>query len=423
MDVFKPLFLTKTDLAQSYSEYKPHFDLLLTRLLDYLHSILSLGNSLTYKARVKSFESYYKKIQKFKIKSVGKEMPLLTDILGIRIMCTFISNLEEVKNILLQNFELYDVENKGDHSNYKSFGYESIHFVVNVPDSFKVGLSIPEGIVFEIQLRTVLQDAWAEIEHDLVYKSETTALDVPMKRKLAAINASLTLADIVFQEINDYQKNLKIELDIRRFDFYKKADEYTANLLKDEASDCIGSEQKVNETNINAIETIDDMLVAALKAHNNTNYSLAIEIYTRVIAEIEKKNQKDLNNLHAQGSVLSVIYKHRGMAYFFAGDYQEACNDFKNSEEFDPKNFRAYYYMGIVLVLLGKNYEAIEEFTKSLDIMPNQAHVYFRRALSYYNLKRYVEALQDLNIASELGLNTVDMGKLRSAIAKKIDIV
>ena len=114
METFKPVFLTKADMAQVYSDYKPHFDLLLTRLLDYLQSILALGNSLTYKARVKSFESYYKKIQKFKIKSVGHEMPLLTDILGIRIMCTFISNLEEVKNILSKNFELYDVENKGD---------------------------------------------------------------------------------------------------------------------------------------------------------------------------------------------------------------------------------------------------------------------------------------------------------------------
>jgi len=419
METFKPVFLTKADMAQVYSDYKPHFDLLLTRLLDYLQSILALGNSLTYKARVKSFESYYKKIQKFKIKSVGHEMPLLTDILGIRIMCTFISNLEEVKNILSKNFELYDVENKGDHSNYKSFGYESIHFVVNVPNSFKVGLSIPDGIVFEIQLRTVLQDAWAEIEHDLVYKSETTALDVPMKRKLAAINASLTLADIVFQEINDYQKNLKIELDTRRFDFYRKADEFTANLLKDEAEAIVPDEEKVNEISVNSIESIDDMLVAALKAHNSGNYPLAIEIYTKVIFEIEAKNKKDI----AQGGVLSVIYKHRGMAYFFAGNYQAACNDFKNSEEFDPRNFRAYYYMGIVLVLLGKDYEAIDEFTKSLDIMPNQAHVHFRRALSYYNLKRYVEALHDLNIASELGLDTVDMKKLQSAIAKKIDIV
>ena len=419
MEVLKPLFLTKSDLNQAYTNYKPHFDLLLTRLLDYLQSILSLENSLTYKARVKSFQSYYKKIQKFKIKAVGKEMPLLTDILGIRIMCTFISNLEEVKNILAQNFELYDVENKGDHSNYKSFGYESIHFVVNVPDSFKVGLLIPDGIVFEIQLRTVLQDAWAEIEHDLVYKSETTALDVPMKRKLAAINASLTLADIVFQEINDYQKNLKIELDTRRFDFYKKADEYTANLLKDEVGEVSLDEQQANETNVNVIENIDDMLVSALKAHNNQNYSLAVEIYTKVIAHIENKKEVD----NPQGSVLSVIYKHRGMAYFFANDYQAACSDFKSSKEFDPKNFRAYYYLGIVLVMLGKNYEAIEEFTKSLEIMPNQAHVHFRRALSYYNLRQYIEALQDLNIASELGLDTVDMVKLRSAIAKKIDIV
>lgn len=111
------------------------------------------------------------------------------------------------------------------------------------------------------------------------------------------------------------------------------------------------------------------------------------------------------------------------MAYFSKGDYEIAAKDFELSAKSDPRNFRAYYYKGIALVLLGKNNEAIEEFTASLKIKNNQAHVYFRRALSYYNVASYVEALADLDVANSLGLDSIDAKKLRIAIAKKIDII
>ena len=176
-------------------------------------------------------------MQKYNIKSIDGEIPILTDILAIRIMCSFVSDLKPVKSIILDNFKCCDIENKGEGLSYREFGYNSIHLLLEIPEEFKVGLLLPKGLVLETQVRTILQDAWAEIEHDLVYKAELTSFDDPMRRKLAAINASLTLADIVFQEINDYQKKLNRELDVRRFDFYARADEYTAKLLCGENAD------------------------------------------------------------------------------------------------------------------------------------------------------------------------------------------
>ena len=411
-------FLDKHKLQQAYSDYKPHFDILLSRLAEHVQSIFrDEGYPLSSKSRVKSFDSYYKKVQKYNILGIDGEIPLVTDILAIRLMTSFMSDLKPVETLILDNFDCCDLENKGENLSYREFGYKSIHLLLKIPQEFKVGLSLPSALVLEIQVRTILQDAWAEIEHDLVYKAELTSFDEPMRRKLAAINASLTLADIVFQEINDYQKKLNTELDRRRFDFYAKADEYTEKFLNSEFPE-LENMYSLNKKNIHKrAENIDDMLIAALEAHNTGDFKLAVDIYANVIKMLDERNEKNKNN------ALSIIYKHRGMAYFSQGDYQRAADDFENSEVSDPNNFRAYYYRGIALVMLGRNKEAIDEYTQSLKIKTNQGHVYFRRALSHYTERNYIEALQDIDAAENLGLDTIEVKKLRLAIAKKIDIV
>ncbi len=410
--------IDKAVLAKSYSYYKPHFDILLSRLLEEIQGIFKDESyPISYKSRVKSFESYYRKVQKYNVKSLDGEIPVLTDILAVRVMCSFVSDLKSVEAVILNNFTCCDVENKGENLSYREFGYNSIHLLLEIPDEFKVGLNLPKGLVLEIQVRTILQDAWAEIEHDLVYKAELTSFDEPMKRKLAAINASLTLADIVFQEINDYQKKLNSELNERRSGFYEMADEYTSRFLDGELPELRGNEKKEKSFLPHKEENIDDMLIAALEAHNSGDYALSVEIYTKVIAKIVEKNEKNKNN------ALSIIYKHRGMAYFSQSSYENAQKDFLLSAESDPKNFRAYYYRGITLVMMGKNSEAIEEFSKSLQIKDGQAHVYFRRGLAYYASSFYAEALHDLDMAKSFGLENEDAKKLRMAIAKKIDIV
>ncbi len=410
MSEIQPWLPNKDKLSKVYASYYPHLTVLITRIEEFLKSIVRISSMPTYKVRVKSFKSYYAKLLKFPPSDTSVDLPVLTDILGIRIICAFLQDLTEVEKILSSKFQVLEVERKGSDRPFREFGYESIHFLLAIPEEFKVGLVLPKDLIFEIQLRTILQDAWAEVEHELVYKSEFSPFDLPLKRKLASINASLNLADIIFQEIRDYQNKLNSELDKRRFEFYAKADEYTTQLLPFSKKDSVGNDE-LNEIDQAGLETIDDLILMAIAAHNQDNFERAEKIYTKII----EKNPNDI--------VLSVVYKHRGMAFFAQANYEAACKDFIQSCVHNPQNFRSHYYVGIAMTLLNKDLEAIEYFSKSLEINNFQAHVYFRRALSYYKLELYPEAIADLDSAVDLGLKKEDEKKLRIAIAKKIDIV
>ena len=358
---------------------------------------------------MKSFNSYYLKLLKFPPKKDTSDLPVLTDILGVRIICPFLQDINEVERILLKNFKIIEVERKGSERTFREFGYESVHFLLEIPEEFKVGLVLPKNLIFEIQLRTILQDAWAEVEHELIYKSEFSPFDQPLKRKLASINASLSLADIIFQEIRDYQNKLNAELEKRRFEFYSMADEYTAQVLPE--TNIVQHDNVGHGEELKLAETIDDLILSAIEAHNQNLFDKAEKIYTKII----EQNPNDI--------VLSVVYKHRGMAYFAQANYEGAYADFLQSCKYNSANFRSHYYVGIALTLLNRDDEAIEYFTKSLEINKFQAHVYFRRALSYFKLALYPEAAKDLDSASDLGLAEEDAKKLRIAIAKKIDMV
>jgi len=399
----------KNQLRKQYNDYHAHFVVLLKRLEDHLRSTVKVSALPAYKTRVKSFNSYYEKLLKFPPADPSIKFPVVTDLIGIRIVCPFLQNLGEVENILVKNFTVKEVERKGADRTFREFGYESTHVLADIPESFKVGLLLPDNLIFEVQIRTILQDAWAEVEHELIYKFEFSPFDFPLKRKFASINASLSLADILFQEIRDAQNSLNTELDRRREQFYLRADEFTKDLLGDSSElEEISATESVNNS---ALETIDSMIFNAIRAHNHGDFLTAEALYTKIL------NQKP------NALVASIVYKHRGMAFFAQGAYNEAYKDFSASLDENPKNFRSYYYAGIVLMMMDKNSEAITMFTKSLEINGYQAHVYFRRALAYFQENQLILALHDLDNASALGLPLEEEKKLRAAIAKKIDMV
>lgn len=400
----------KTRLKKQYDNYSAHFVVLLARLEEHLRSIIKISAIPAYKTRIKSFNSYYTKLLKFLPAHHIEDFPVVTDLVGIRIVCPFLKNLNEVVSLLIRHFEIIEIERKGADRTFREFGYESTHILAVIPENFKVGLLLPPNLIFEVQIRTILQDAWAEVEHELVYKFEFSPFDYPMKRKFASINASLSLADIIFQEIRDEQNMLNTELEKRRKQFYSRADEFTNELVGNaEEKDDSASSDTSNITC--SLETIDSLILQAIKAHNRSDFQTAEMLYTRIL------------NQQPNPLVISIVYKHRGMAFFAQGDYERAYQDFSASLKANPENFRSYYYAGIVLMMLNKNTDAIIQFGKSLEINRYQAHVYFRRALAYFQENQLIPALHDLDNAAALGLPEEDERKLRAAIAKKIDMV
>ena len=128
----------------------------------------------------------------------------LTDILGFRIICYFPDQVDECARLIERLFVI-DYENSVDKRKLldpTSFGYLSLHYIC----SLKPDIAWPEELThlrFEIQLRTVLQHTWAEIEHDLGYKTEI-GIPVSLRREFSRAAALLEVADNMFSSLKEY---------------------------------------------------------------------------------------------------------------------------------------------------------------------------------------------------------------------------
>ena len=420
---------SKGKIEELYNSYYPIFSCILNNVQNALAESIDLNPRPVLKSRIKSFKSYYKKVLRQKADEIYSSDGLvcLTDMIGVRVVCAFLEDISLVVKQISQNYSVREIERKGSDHNFKEFGYESVHVLIDIPSecldlsmldaAFVQSHPIPKELCCEIQVRTILQDAWAEVEHELIYKTEFTPFDEPLRRKLACVNASLSLADTIFQEIRDYQKNFQRAVDERRESFYKQADVITD---KENGLEALApaKREEVEKKEIGRKSpyvrgTIDDMILRALQAHNSGNLDLAVSVYSEIISSGEKMND----------TVLSVILKHRGMAYFAQNKYKEALADFEKSAGCDNKNFRSVYYMGIVHSVMGNEDKAVEAFTRSLEMNSFQAHAHYRRALSHYNLAEYKQALDDLASAARLGLDNEECKALRSKLNKKFDMM
>ena len=410
-DVENSFFPDKVALKESYDVFMPILTAILFSIEHKLKKTINLPSKPTYKTRVKGFTSYYKKLMRIKPYALKDEkLPALSDLIGIRIICPFLEDLQKVEKQITNEFSIIEIEKKGTERTFREFGYESIHILIHIPEEFRSDkIALPKNLVCEIQIRTILQDAWAEVEHELVYKSEFSPFDLPLRRKLASMNASLSLADIIFQEIRDYQNKLNNELLNRRDSFFEQADSISKNFLLPEAPEAKVSLESASPY---VQGTIDDMILEAIHSHNQGYLDRAIEIYTLII-----ESKPALHEL-----VLSVMYKHRGMAYFSQNKYQNALDDFMESVRFDASNFRSFYYVGIVYSVLEDHRKAIDYYDKSLEINEFQAFVFFRRALSYYHLKDYTRSMNDLDKARKLGLDDSETQALKETLISKLGI-
>ena len=128
----------------------------------------------------------------------------ITDLAGVRIIAYFPSDVDKIVPLIEKGFNI-DSKHSMDKrlsSDPAIFGYASVHFVVE----FRLEmLKLPEYALFdkmkcEIQVRTILQHAWAEIEHDIVYKSP---VEIPfrVRRRFACLAGLLEIADREFESL------------------------------------------------------------------------------------------------------------------------------------------------------------------------------------------------------------------------------
>jgi ppGpp synthetase/RelA/SpoT-type nucleotidyltranferase len=163
-------------------------------------------------SRPKTVVSFKKKALKRPYKNPITE---ITDLAGVRVITYFDSDAKKVSNILSNLFET-DPEHSVDKSEQLGIdrvGYRSVHFVTKFSED---RCKLPEyqrfeGMYFEIQIRTILQHAWAEIEHDRNYKF-SGVLPPEIQRRFKVLSGVLELADREFdsisKSIDEYSKDV-----------------------------------------------------------------------------------------------------------------------------------------------------------------------------------------------------------------------
>ncbi|AJZ75472.1 GTP pyrophosphokinase [Candidatus Nitrosotenuis cloacae] len=162
-----------------YRENRSIYQELADRVAKILTEILNL-NKINYaliQFRAKSIESLQNKTKDPKYAS-----RTLFDLAGIRAVGYVRDDVDKIVKTIKENFDVDDAKSKDKSSELPPdrFGYRAIHLICKIPTQ---RLALPEykkfnSLYFEIQIKTILEHAWAEIEHDRNYKYKGLSDDI-----------------------------------------------------------------------------------------------------------------------------------------------------------------------------------------------------------------------------------------------------
>lgn len=162
----------------------------------------------TLAVRVKKRESLKRKVtRKRKYSSLFD----VTDLVGARIITYYTDHADKAAKLVRDHFscDWKNSEDKRDRLRVEQFGYRSDHYIVQLPDREAIAFS---GLRAEIQIRTILQHAWAEIEHDELGYHADSIVPAEVRRKLARAAAILEGVDEEFRELRTLVKKRSLPI-------------------------------------------------------------------------------------------------------------------------------------------------------------------------------------------------------------------
>lgn len=184
--------------VQEYADLQPGLEHVTARCIALVRTRLDDAgiNYLSVTGRTKSVASFAAKAARF----AGRGQPVedITDQVGVRVITYLLGDVDAVAELLAEEFTVLDDRDMGMLTASEGrFGYASRHLLVDLGPAVS---SYPASI----QVRTALQHAWAEFEHDIRYKGTVPEEQVPeLDRRFTLAAGLLELADREFSEIRD----------------------------------------------------------------------------------------------------------------------------------------------------------------------------------------------------------------------------
>lgn len=161
-------------------------------------------------ARIKDREECIHKFQrKYLLGLENAQQPYsiqqhVTDLIGLRIVCLYEDEVHRIKRVLSEHFEVIDTTDKSAslESTEGEFGYKGLHLDLRLGEERR---SLPEYATYadwrlEVQIRTIIQDSWSVLDHQIKYKK---SIPGSLKRRINTLAALFELADREFREIRD----------------------------------------------------------------------------------------------------------------------------------------------------------------------------------------------------------------------------
>ncbi|OIK09720.1 GTP pyrophosphokinase [Bacillus sp. MUM 116] len=197
----------KVELTRFMMAYKFALDEMNTKiniLQDEFNFIHDYNPIEHVKSRLKSPESILKKVNRkdcdFNLASIKEN---IKDIAGIRITCSFRSDIYEISKMIANQKDVRIVEYKDYIQNPKPNGYQSLHLILEIP----IFMSDREELVYlEVQIRTIAMDFWASLEHKIYYKYNK---EVPQKM-IMELKEAATMAAHLDQKMERLHKEISV---------------------------------------------------------------------------------------------------------------------------------------------------------------------------------------------------------------------
>lgn len=191
--------------VQAYADLQPQLAPVTDAYVELITQLLDDAgiNYLSVTGRAKSVASFAAKANRSRPGTLAHDEPLvgITDQVGVRVITYVLSDVAAVADLLSDQLLVLDDRDMAQETASKgSFGYASRHVLVDL----KASAGKPEIRPASVQIRTVLQHAWAEFEHDIRYKGTIPEEYVPdLDRRFTLAAGLLELADREFSEIRD----------------------------------------------------------------------------------------------------------------------------------------------------------------------------------------------------------------------------